>query len=262
MVVEGQLAKGLGRAAAFTQLDWVRSRLIELVGIDPFPGTLNLTLGDDMNLARWRQWRGMPGQALEPADAAFCRARCYPVQVAGRVPAAVLLPEVTDYPEDKIELVAALPIRQYLSLGAAARLKVELCRPLPVRAVLFDLDGTLVDSVGAYIEVARVATAPFGLEVTEEQVRMALAMGGSFWKGAVPQWMRVLISLTPGARTFTPVPRRSGGLEPFSPMIRSGSELVISRPQNQEYAPPMSRTLTFLVGWLARLPSIMTRSFW
>ena len=187
MVVEGQLAKGLGRAAAFTQLDWVRSRLIELVGIDPFPGTLNLTLGDDMNLARWRQWRGMPGQALEPADAAFCRARCYPVQVAGRVPAAVLLPEVTDYPEDKIELVAALPIRQYLSLGEAARLKVELCRPLAVRAVLFDLDGTLVDSVGAYIEVARVATAPFGLEVTEEQVRMALAMGGSFWKGAVPQ---------------------------------------------------------------------------
>lgn len=187
MVLEGHLVDGLGRAADFTRLDWVRRQLIELVGIDPFPGTLNLTLGDDMNLTRWRQWRSMPGYVLEPADPAFCRARCYPVQVAGCVPAAVLLPEVTDYPEDKVELVAALPIRQYLSLGAAARLRVELCRPLAVRAVLFDLDGTLVDSVGAYIEVARMAAAPFGLVVTEEQVRMALATGGSFWKGVVPQ---------------------------------------------------------------------------
>jgi len=63
----------------------------------------------------------------------------------------------------------------------------ELCCPLSARAVLFDLDGTLVDSVGAYIEVARVATAPFGFTVTEEQVRQALSTGGSFWKGVVPE---------------------------------------------------------------------------
>ena len=168
------------------QLDWVRSQLKELVGIDPFPGTLNLVLEDDASLASWRQWRSMPGLHLEPGEAGFCNARCYPVRVAGRVPAAVLLPDVADYPEDRIELVAALPIRQYLALGAAARLRVELCSPLAVRAVLFDLDGTLVDSVSAYIEVARIAAAPFGLEVTVEQVRTALATGGSFWKGIVP----------------------------------------------------------------------------
>jgi HAD superfamily hydrolase (TIGR01549 family) len=129
----------------------------------------------------------MPGQVLEPKAAGFCRARCYPVQVAGRIPAAVLLPAVDDYPEDRVELVAALPIRRHLALGEAARLRVELCSPLAVRAVLFDLDGTLVDSVSAYIEVARCAAAPFGLEVTVEQVRTALATGGSFWKGIVPK---------------------------------------------------------------------------
>src|SRR5512143_1298843 len=98
MVLEGHLVNGLGQAAYFTQLDWVRYQLIESVGIDPFPGTLNLELGDDVSLARWRQWQSMPGHTLESADAAFCKARCYPVQVAGRVPAAVLLPGVADYP--------------------------------------------------------------------------------------------------------------------------------------------------------------------
>ncbi|WP_243372663.1 HAD-IA family hydrolase [Geotalea sp. SG265] len=185
MVLEGRLADGLGRGAAFTGLDWVRCRLMDTVGIDPFPGTLNLTLDDEINLARWRKWQDMPGYPLEPVTAAFCRAHCYPVQVMGRIPAAVLLPEVANYPHNKVELVAALPIRRHLTLAPAAHLSVELCRPISVKAVLFDLDGTLVDSVEAYIKLAQVAAAPFGIQVTEEQVRAALAAGTSFWRGAV-----------------------------------------------------------------------------
>ncbi len=79
MVLEGRLADGLGRGAAFTRLDWVRCRLMDTVGIDPFPGTLNLTLDDDSNLARWRQWQDMPGHSLErpiPASAGRAAIRC------------------------------------------------------------------------------------------------------------------------------------------------------------------------------------------
>lgn len=39
--------------------------------------------------------------------------------------------------------------------------------------------------MGAYLEVARVAARPHGLEVTEQQVRQALATGSNFWKGVV-----------------------------------------------------------------------------
>lgn len=185
--IEGRLVSGLGRAADFTQIDWVRRQLIALTGIDPHPGTVNLALAGDADRARWRAWREFPGHTLEPADAAFCSARCYPARVAARVPAAVLLPEVADYPEDKVEIVAALPLRRHLSLDEGASLRVDLCRPHPARAVLFDIDGTLVDSVGAYLEVARVAAAPHGLEVTEEHVRRSLATGSNFWKGVVPE---------------------------------------------------------------------------
>ena len=186
-VIEGHMTHGLGRAAGFTQIDWVRRQLIDLVGIDPHPGTLNLVLKDEANRARWRFWRSMPGHTIEPEDGDYCSARCYPVQITGSVPAAVLVPGITDYPDDKLELVAALPVCRHLSLDEDTQIRVELCGPLVTRAVLFDIDGTLVDSVGAYLEVAQVAAKPFGLKVTEEHVRQALATGNNFWKGVVPE---------------------------------------------------------------------------
>lgn len=172
----------MGKAAEFTRLDWVRRQLLALAGIDPYPGTVNLTLSGDTQLALWRAWRAMPAQPMEPADAAFCRARCYAVRIERRVPAAIVLPEVPGYPEDKVEVVAALRLRQHFALDEGAMLGVQLCRPLAPKAVLFDIDGTLVDSIGAFLEVARLAAAPHGLEVTERQVRDCLASGGSFWK--------------------------------------------------------------------------------
>ena len=186
-VIEGRLIRGLGQAADFTQVEWVRRQFMDLAGIDPHPGTVNLALGDEVNRARWRRWRDTPGHAMAPADAAFCSARCYPVRIDGRVPAAVVLPEIAGYPEDKLELVAALPVRGHLSLDEGARVRVELCRPLVAKAVLFDIDGTLVDSVGAYLEVARMAARAHGLEVTEQHVRHSLATGSNFWKGVVPE---------------------------------------------------------------------------
>jgi HAD superfamily hydrolase (TIGR01509 family) len=184
--IAGRLSRGLGRAADFTRLDWVRSQLLALAGIDPYPGTVNITLTGEADLGRWHAWRRAPAQVMEPADAAFCRARCHAVRIEGRVPAAIVLPEVPAYPDDKVELVAALPVRQHLSLDEGALLSVELCRPLAAKAVLFDIDGTLVDSVGAFLEVARVAARPHGLEVTERHVRECLATGSNFWRRVVP----------------------------------------------------------------------------
>lgn len=185
--IEGTLVHGLGQAKDLTQLDWVRRQLIDHVGIDPHPGTLNLNLRDEANLTRWREWCGMPGEVIEPEESDFCRARCFPVRIEGRIPGAVLLPEAGEYPADKMELVAALPIRSHLFLDDNVRIRVELCQPLAAKAILFDIDGTLVDSVGAYHEVARIAAEPFGFDVTREQVRHAMATGNNFWRGVIPQ---------------------------------------------------------------------------
>ncbi len=188
--IEGHLVNGLGRSADFTQMDWVRRQLIELAGIDPYPGTLNIALTDEDNCRRWHGWRELPAHIVEPVAAGFCRARCYPVIISGRIPGAVLLPDIRGYPDDKVELVAALSIRKHLALTENARIRVALCRPLAVRAVLFDIDGTLVDSIGAYFEVARDAASAFGVKVTAKHVHRSLAMGSNFWKGIIPPGRR------------------------------------------------------------------------
>ena len=186
-VIEGHLAQNTDGSGDLTRLDWVRRRLIDLVGIDPHPGTLRLTLRDEANRARWNSWRGMPGEIIEPEDARFGRARCYPVRLEGWLPAAVLLPESASYPTDRMELVAALPIRKQLNLGDDARIRVDLCQPLDTEAVLFDIDGTLVDSIGAYFEVGRLAAEPYGFEFTLEHVRLCMATGINFWKELIPE---------------------------------------------------------------------------
>ena len=185
--IDGNVVHGLGRAKDLTQIDWVRRQLIDHVGIDPHPGTLNLNVRDEVSLTRWREWCGMPGAVIEPEEDAFCGARCYSVRIEGRIPAAVLLPDSMDYPADKMELVAALPIRSHLLLAENVRIRVELCQPLAAKAILFDIDGTLVDSVGAYHEVARIAAEPFGFGVTREDVQRSMATGENFWKAVIPE---------------------------------------------------------------------------
>jgi HAD superfamily hydrolase (TIGR01509 family) len=210
-MIEGQLVRGLGQAANFTQLDWVRRHFVELAGIDPHPGTVNLHVSEEKYRRLWKTW---PGEAMPSADAAFCSALCYPVRVAGRIPGAIVRPQIADYPEHKVEFVAALPVRQHLALEEGALVRLELCRPLAAKAVLFDLDGTLVDSVAAYLEVARVAAKVHGLEVTEEQVRHALASGTNFWKSVVTDETVRKALFTHAAREWPRVLREHGKVFP------------------------------------------------
>jgi len=185
-MIEGRFVRGFGQAAHFTRIEWVRRQFVELAGIDPFPGTVNLMLDDDSNRDRWRHWREQAGARLAREDLSFCEANCYPACVEGRIPAAIVVPQVDGYPLDKLELVAALPLRRHLALEEGMRVRIELCRPLAAKAVLFDLDGTLVDTIGAYVQIARVAASAHGFEITEQHVRESLCSGGNFWKGIVP----------------------------------------------------------------------------
>ncbi len=186
MMIQGYVATGRGEGAGFTQLDWVRHQFIEQLGIDPFPGTLNLILDSQPDLQSWAELKATDGRALIPLDPQWCNARCYPVRIGGRLPGAIVLPEVPGYPDAQVEVIAALRVREFLSLRDGDRLSLEVSRLLPVRAVIFDVDGTLVDSLEAYRVVAELAAAPFGLQITPAVVRHALNTGQNFWEMLVP----------------------------------------------------------------------------
>jgi len=185
--IEGRLVCGPVPALAGTHHPWFRRQLIEAAGIDPHPEPVHLELEDEARRVLWRSWRDLPAPVIEAVAGISPRLCCHPVRIAGSVPAALLVPVAGSSPAQRVALVTALPLRKQLSLAEHAAVRVELCRPLAAAAVLFDIDGTLVDSITAYVAVARSAAEPFGLEVTEANVRQALATGTSFWQAVVPE---------------------------------------------------------------------------
>ncbi len=126
MTLSGVVASGQGEGASFTQAEWARRRFVDLFAIDPYPGTLNVILRDRAARSAWREVKASRGRILEPPDAGWCNARCYPVTVSGAVRGAVVLPEVAGYPADQIEIVAAIGIRERLGLADGDRVTLEI----------------------------------------------------------------------------------------------------------------------------------------
>jgi riboflavin kinase len=114
--ITGALATGLGEAAGFTSLDWARAAFRDRLGIDAFPGTVNVILKSDRERAAWRVVKSWPGIVLPPPRPDWCNSRCYHARINDRIGAAIVLPEIDSYPEDQIELIAAVGVRETLDL--------------------------------------------------------------------------------------------------------------------------------------------------
>jgi phosphoglycolate phosphatase len=113
----GQVATGKGEAVGFTSAPWARAAFVDLVGIDPFPGTLNLIVmgGDDQ--AAWARLRASGGRLMTPPDPSWCAGRLFTVLLADRVEGAIIVPEVADYAGDQVEIIAAVNLRATLGVG-------------------------------------------------------------------------------------------------------------------------------------------------
>lgn len=113
--LQGVVAGGVGEGAYFMSLDWVRRAVRDTVGFDPYPGTLNVRLVDGATVARWRELAGRAALALRPPSPETCGGQLVPV-VVGDVPAAVVVPDVTRYGDDVLEVLAAVRLRDHLGL--------------------------------------------------------------------------------------------------------------------------------------------------
>lgn len=187
MELSGRVVTGTGQAAGFTELEHAKQQFLDKLGIDTWPGTLNLKLDDADSVAGWQSLRTGDGIDILSPDAGNCHARSYPVQVNNHVTGAIIFPEVDGYPDDQVEVIAPLSLRGHFSLNDGDRLTLSLIKPVRTSAVLFDLDGTLVDTVDAFYQLAKRTGAEFGLEVSRERMYETLNHGISYWDHVVPE---------------------------------------------------------------------------
>ena len=225
----GRVVTGTGQAASFTELIHAKQQFLEKLGIEAWPGTLNIKLEDERTFADWRSLRNSHGIGINSPDGNNCHARSYPVHINNRITGAIIFPEINDYPTDQVEIIAPLSLRNHFSLNDGDRLTFNVIKPIRATTVLFDLDGTLVDTVGAFFLLAKKTGAEFGLEVSKANMYETLNHGISYWDLVVPEAMEDrpaminklndrAMQLWPGvmkdyARAFTAVAETLSGLK-------------------------------------------------
>jgi len=112
--VKGRVFSGTGEGAKFIKLSWVKDQIREKMGFTPYEGTLNLRLnGEDKKVKK----------ALEEADSViivpesgYCRGKCFKARIMESVDGAVIIPEVEGYPDDVLEVIAPINLRERFRL--------------------------------------------------------------------------------------------------------------------------------------------------
>lgn len=125
LYLEGSVRSGLGEGAGFMALDWVARQFRSKLGFSPYPGTLNLSLsGGEWEYAR-AAMQSARGILIEPPPG-FCPAKCFTLVIDGKIGGAAVIPDVPDYPADKLELVSPVAVRNTLGLSDGDRVTLHL----------------------------------------------------------------------------------------------------------------------------------------
>ncbi|MCW4020677.1 MAG: CTP-dependent riboflavin kinase [Candidatus Bathyarchaeota archaeon] len=123
VTVKGKVFTGLSEGKRFIELPWVNEQIKVKLGFEPFPGTLNLSLSPDVQvgklLSAFEGWKVLPKEG-------YSSGRFYRALINGRVACGVVRPEVPDYPEDVIEVVASVCLREEFGLEDGDEVEVEI----------------------------------------------------------------------------------------------------------------------------------------
>jgi riboflavin kinase len=121
--VKGEIFSGRGEGAKFMELAWVKKQMEEKLGFTLFPGTLNVKLTTD-SVKTGKLLKKRAGFEILPASG-YCRGRLFKAKLNG-VECAVIVPEVVGYPENIVEVVAPVNLREKLCLLDGSPVEVEV----------------------------------------------------------------------------------------------------------------------------------------
>ena len=113
--LHGTVTTGVREAGRITELPWIKQQFIEKLGINPYPGTFNITLpaADRNQLSRIRQAKSV---TIISRDDEHCSGISLHVLVGGKIKGAIVIPLIPDYPPDQLEIIAAENIRHALNV--------------------------------------------------------------------------------------------------------------------------------------------------
>jgi riboflavin kinase len=130
--LSGRLASGEGVARHYTREAWARDAFMKAAGIDPFPGTLNVLIPDGPDRQSWLEARVTEGIVLPAPTPEFCDGRLFHAIVTSMAghsaKGAVVVPMVPGYPEDRVEVIADIGLREAFGIvdGDVLTVRIEM----------------------------------------------------------------------------------------------------------------------------------------
>jgi riboflavin kinase len=123
--VKGKVFSGSEEGARFIKISWVRKQITEKLGFIPYPGTLNIKLTE--GIANFKLLKKAKAIEILPAEG-YYRGRCFNACFMGTLKCAIVIPEVENYPEDILEVIASINLREKFRLKDGDMVDVEITR--------------------------------------------------------------------------------------------------------------------------------------
>ena len=126
-ILIGKVITGLGEGQYYISLDGYRIQFLEKLGFDPYPGTLNVKLDAKSIDLRKGIKEGIKIAGFTDQNRTFGKGSCFRVMICD-IEGAVITPERTHYPEDIIEIIAPVNLREHLGLEDGNKINVEVIK--------------------------------------------------------------------------------------------------------------------------------------
>jgi riboflavin kinase len=119
----GKVFTGIHKGTRYTSFPWVVLRIREVLGFEPFPGTLNISVSPEYRISEFL--RKNKGAKIE-AKKGYYSGQIHKVLINGRVEGGFVKPDVPGYLENVVELVAPVSLREMFDLEDGDEVEVIL----------------------------------------------------------------------------------------------------------------------------------------
>jgi riboflavin kinase, archaea type len=131
MVFNGNVISGMGEGAYYMSLEGYRRQFREKLGFEPYPGTLNVRLTDQIDMNSRLELGKYPSifiHGFSDGTRTYGWVKCYRAIVNdGAIDnAAVLVLERTHYDDSMLEVIAPTSIKQAAGIKNGDRIKVQV----------------------------------------------------------------------------------------------------------------------------------------
>jgi riboflavin kinase len=125
-IFEGEVVSGLYEGAYYIGKGGYRDQIREKLGFDPYPGTLNVKIGQE-DYERRRRLEGRPAVLIEGfrnGERAFGACRCYPLLVNDEVEGVLIVADRTTHDAGVMEIVSPVYLRRHFCLSDGDRVRL------------------------------------------------------------------------------------------------------------------------------------------